>query len=454
MKTICAVFRNPRPVGRLRLIVLLMALALVGINQAPRTVAARSVAQSVVVTPFTPAPMLTGTLVAVNNGPGDQTNPHVSCDRVSYTNDDFAGMSTIHYFDFSTGTDNAIPGNGLDRLSNISGSSIAFTEITSLVDQIVVFDTTTHARSVVPGAGCSNPSLGGNLVAFEDRSYTNPDQSEIDIYDLSTSTVTRLTNDALFDKNPAVSFTGNAIVWEKCQTAGAGCDIYTAVQTSPGVFTIHGLTGTASEDRHPDTNGEVVVYTSNRAGETDIYYQPVEGGTETQIAIPGVQRDVSISGNLIAFESQTAYGYDVFVYDVSTGILYQVTNTPGVDESLSDISVCNGIGRIVYAVAGGFGDFDVYAFTFQLPSSSPAQINSLIALVGSFQLPHGIENSLLSKLQDALAAIGASDTATACDSLKAFTNECSAQSGKGLTVDQSNQLINAAARISAGLACQ
>src|SRR5262249_60066834 len=138
---------------------------------------------------------------------------------------------------------------------------------------------------------------------------------------------------------------------------------------------------------------------------------------------PGGQRDISISGNLIAFESQvqTTNGptYDVFIYDLSTGNLYQVTNSPGpgFDATLSDISVCNGIGRIVYAVAGGFGDFDVYAFTFQLPSSSPAQINSLIALVGSFQLPHGIENSLPSKSRDAPAPLGASTTATACASL-------------------------------------
>src|SRR5215510_6389655 len=141
MKTICAVFRNPRPVGRLRLIVLLMALALVGINQAPRAVAARSAAQSAVVTPITTVPMLTGTLVAVNNGPGNQTNPHVNCDRVSYTNDDLEGSSTIHYFDFSSGMDNVIPGNYLDRLSAVFSGRIAFTELTGFGDQVVLFDT-------------------------------------------------------------------------------------------------------------------------------------------------------------------------------------------------------------------------------------------------------------------------------------------------------------------------
>jgi Tol biopolymer transport system component len=430
----------------------LAAVALSVNLRCPSPVAARSTAaQFAVVVPPTTVHMLTGTLMAVNNGPGNQTNPHVNCDRVSYTNDDLEGSSTIHYFDFSTGADNVIPGNTLDRLSDLSGTHIAFTELTALGDRIVVFDTTTQTSTVVPGSRCSNPALGGNLVAFEDRSTQN--QSEVDLYDLSTGTVTALTNDALFDKNPAVSPTGNAIVWEKCQTDGGGCNIYAATQTSPGVFTTRALTGSADEDRIADTNGEIVVYTSTRGGEADIYYQPVGGGTETQISIPGEQRDVSISGNLIAFESQTATGYDVFVYDLSTGNLYQVTNTPSIDETLSDISVCNGIGRIVYAIPGA-GAFDIYAFTFQLPSSVPAQVNDLIALVRSFNLPAGTENSLTTKLQDALAALAASDMATACTSLGAFINECSAQSGKKLTVEQASQLIDAATRVSTALGCQ
>jgi len=48
-----------------------------------------------------------------------------------------------------------------------------------------------------------------------------------------------------------------------------------------------------------------------------VYYQPVAGGTETHLAIAGNQRDVAISGNLIAFESNAGgSGYDIYVYDV------------------------------------------------------------------------------------------------------------------------------------------
>jgi hypothetical protein len=131
-----------------------------------------------------------------------------------------------------------------------------------------------------------------------------------------------------------------------------------------------------------------------------------------------------------------------------------VTNTPGTSETLSDVVAgSNGINRIVYD-APGAGDFDVYAFTFQLSDSITDQLNDLAALVRSFNLHDGTEASLLSKLQDALAAINASDTATACDSLTAFINASQAQSGKKLTAKQVAQLVDAATELQTNLGCQ
>ena len=110
--------------------------------------------------------------------------------------------STIHYFDFTTNTDHVVPGNQLDLLSDIAGSRIAFTEVRADGEHVIVYDIASQASTIFPGAGKSNPSIGGNLVAFEDRSFLPGNQSEISLYDLSTGTVTRLTNDTLFDKNP------------------------------------------------------------------------------------------------------------------------------------------------------------------------------------------------------------------------------------------------------------
>jgi len=72
--------------------------------------------------------MLADTFQVVNNGAGDQNDPHVDCNLVSYADEYFFGDLTIRYFDFATSTDHVIPGNGADSLSDASGTRIAFTE--------------------------------------------------------------------------------------------------------------------------------------------------------------------------------------------------------------------------------------------------------------------------------------------------------------------------------------
>ena len=62
--------------------------------------------------------------------------------------------------------------------------------------------------------------------------------------------------------------------------------------------------------------------------------------------------------------------------------------------------------------------------------------------------------SLMTKLQDALDAVEASDTATARSCLTAFIIECQFQSGRKLTREQSTRLINSANQIKSDLGWQ
>src|SRR5690348_12611099 len=137
---------------------------------------------------------------------------------------------------------------------------------------------------------------------------------------------------------------------------------YVAVQTAPGVFTTRALTETSGRHHFPFTDGEIAVYVSDRSGENDVYYQALNGGAEVHLAIPGDQRWPTISGDLIAFESNEQNNFDIFVYNIRTGKLSRVTDTP-IHETLSEINVCNGVGRIVYSIPGD-GSFDVYAVSF------------------------------------------------------------------------------------------
>ena len=72
----------------------------------------------------------------------------------------------------------------------------------------------------------------------------------------------------------------------------------------------------------------------------------------------------------------------------------------------------------------------------------------------SFNLHDGTEASLISKLQDALAAVNAGNTPIACASLTAFINASQAQSGKKLTAAQTKQLTDAATQVKSDLGCQ
>ena len=440
-----------------RLIVLLVIAAMVSLGTISTSLAARSNFTSIPQT--TTIPMLPGTTQPIKVARGYQEYPHVACNLAAYTDfNDEEGTESIKYFDFATNTEHVVPGIGLDFLADTDGRRIAFTRIdvsgSEPVNRIAIYDIALQSTTEIPGQGF-DPSIGGNLVAFEHGRWEGP-TAEIYVHDLNTGTITQLTNDTMLNRDPEVSADGSVVVWQKCQPDGTGCDIYSATQTGPGVFATPRLLTGAGEDRYPHTNGQFVVYTSDKSGDEDVYFQRVGGSTEMHLPMPDEQYDPHISGNAIVFVSRfapsTSGNPEIFLYDLSSAQLYQVTNTGGYYADV--VTGCDGVSRIAYMMFGPFGDWDLHQVTFQLNDSIVDQLKDLIAVVQSFDLHDGTEASLLSKLQDALAAVNGSNTATACDSLTAFINASQAQSGKKLTADQAKQLVDAATQIKTDLGCQ
>jgi uncharacterized delta-60 repeat protein len=88
--------------------------------------------------------------------------------------------------------------------------------------------------------------------------------------------------------------------------------------------------------------------------------------------------------------------------------------------------------------------------------SAAAKLDELIALVRSFNLQRGIENSLDAKLQNAqnaLDAVRSGNNTSACNLMSSFINEVQAQTGGAVTQAQATQLIAAANQIKATLGC-
>jgi len=143
-------------------------------------------------------------------------------------------------------------------------------------------------------------------------------------------------------------------------------------------------------------------------------------------------------------------------------VSYVVSATDGITPNLA--VTCNppsgsvfGIGTttVTCTTADAAGNSATASFTVTV-LGAVAQVANVINTVVTFNLQSGIENSLDAKLQNVLAALNAAqggDVVGACGQLGAFINETTAQSGKKLTVAQSNALIAAAQRIRAVIGC-
>jgi Tol biopolymer transport system component len=400
-----------------------------------------------------PTPVLTA--VAINLGAGDQNDPHISGDWVAYA-DNFS----IHYYNFTSGVDTLLPmdDSARDLLSDVSGSRIVFSRVIPTVKTaVMVFDAVAGGAPIEldPAMGTTRlgSAIGGDTVAYID--FGLQANGELVIHDLATSTSVRVTNDINPDQSPQVSPSGDVVVWEHCQSSMSNCDVWQAVRTG-GAWNVTATTNSLNPEANPDTNGEVVVYDSNG----EIFWRPAAGGAEVRLELPSFDANPSIAGNFIAFESRAVvFGTsDIFVYDLAQNRLYQLTNTVAVNEQLNDITVLtDGRVRTVWASdEDGFDQRNVRGATFTLARPAASQITDLIALVLSFNLKQGIENSFDAKLHNVLAALdaaGTGDNATACHKLAAFVHEVEAQTGKALTATQSAQLMAATARVKTELGC-
>ena len=258
----------------------------------------------------------------------------------------------------------------------------------------MLFDTGTAAPPVEinPAAGSNREGLGlgGNSLAYVGKgTLAAPTPGDIFHFDLSTSIVTRITNDGLEDNDLHVAPNGNVIVWSRCLIGD--CDVLQAVRDGMG-WTTSTVAGTSDVEERADTNGSIVVYTAARAGETDLFWKSVAGGAEQQLVLSGLQKNPSISGNIVSFESRAvgAGNADIFLYDIGTGGLYQITNTPNVSESLNDLYVFpDGRINLVWEADDDF-DGNIYGATFFLPAANaPAPPTAMLLALGLLGLLFG-----------------------------------------------------------------
>lgn len=211
------------------------------------------------------------------------------------------------------------PSGAQDLLSDVSNDRIVFSRIGALSTPVMVYDVTTGTTTEVDPQYSVlrfGVAVGADTVAFIDYGVSG---GELYISTLATGTTSRVTTNALGDQSPSVSPLGDLVVYESC---GTTCDIHQAGWNGTS-WAVTSLTPTAEEEHNPDSDGVVVVYDAVRSGEKDIAWQHVGGDAEQNLALPGEQRDPSVSGGVIAFESVAVddIAADLYAYQLSTNRL-------------------------------------------------------------------------------------------------------------------------------------
>ena len=338
-----------------------------------------SLAQVPITPNSAPPPLQNVQSFTIDGGPGSQFDPHVDGNLISYTYDAKDGTGNrVRYF--RLGVDSApqeiqIAFGEQDLLAHVSGSRIAYSHVSGTTTGINLFDTaqtpgSSNPMVVNPASGVSrfSPAIRGQTIAYVDA--TLDPNGELVVFDLSSSTATRITNDTISDLYPELATDASTVVWMRCPVDTNHCDIWKAVKSGTA-WTPAVVNDDPANDVYPDTNGSVVAYTSFRPSETDwdIFYRD-SAAIEHELVLPGIQAGSHIVGDLISFAGQDAGGrYDIFVYQISTNRLWNVTGTPDFDELLSGISVLpDGDVIIVYeSTERGAALTNVHAMTFTVP---------------------------------------------------------------------------------------
>jgi hypothetical protein len=362
--------------------------------------AAPASAQGVVPVPGGP---LTVNVVTVNDDPGGQTDPHVSGDWVSYTDNSASGIR-FQNLDMGTASDRLIPppDGFFDSLSDINGATIVFMRASGVAQRIYLsqidpFGNPGPAIEVFPASGIvrRRSALGGDTIAFEDFSYDPLGKSEITLSSIldPAGPAYRLTDDTLVDQFPAVSPDGNVVVWLKCEGAHV-CDVWRAERTMGIWDAPEQVTATADNESLPDTNGPVTVYDSGRDGfgwNGNIRWSVKDSSNayvESELDLPGEQRNPNIAGNFIVYEGNAGGStqFDLYLYNLATNRLYQLTDT-SVSETFSDVTIePGGLVRVAWAQPKTVYpyDMDVYAMSFIVDTTPPVITPDIQGTLGAY----------------------------------------------------------------------
>jgi len=186
-------------------------------------------------------------------------------------------------------------------------------------------------------------SPDGNWIAFVASSFNDqlPDLYRVTGFASGEPTLERLTQDNAIESWPSFSPNGTQIVYAVDMSPSGGATELRILDIPSGQ--VRNLTGNgaalveSSPDWSPNPNRAYIAFHAQEEGaaQSDIYWVPADGSAPPEKIIESEASEIhprfSPDGRYILFSSDRTGNWDVFLYEVASGEIFQVTTSPTVD---------------------------------------------------------------------------------------------------------------------------
>jgi TolB protein len=410
--------------------------------------------------PTASATMAEGTETQITTNSADQKHPAIYGDRIvwtDYRNGDGYSNSDIYMYDLSTSTETQITTSGSAYSPDIYDDIIVWTDERNGNGDIYMYNLSTSTETQIT----TNNSWQYGPVIYDDKivwiDERDADESHGDayvssniyMYDLSTSTETRITTSEA--EQTGLAIYGDRIVWHNFLNGEPYHHIY---MCNLSTFEETQIT-TSGSAYSPDIYGDRIVWIDYRNGigavEGNIYMCNLSTSTESKITNNESNKyGPIIFDNRIVWADWNNGNPDIYMYDLSTSTKTQITD----DSSHVGGEVGPDIygNRIVWDDSRN-GNSDIYMFTLApaVELTPLERTNDLKDYVeNNISSDVGTKKALIRPLDASIRFLETGKDAKAVSTLKSFINLVEKMSkgnrisaaGAACMITQAKEIIN------------
>jgi hypothetical protein len=256
-----------------------------------------------------------GAPVLISSGLTDDKFNDISGNKIVYTA--FASPTTtlgrLMVYDIASGTTTPVlPDAGTFREARIDGDAVVWTQGQNAASSVMYRDLTWVSGVTVtlggPTPAASNVEIGSRYVVWEKTIGT---QKDIAAYDRLTGAWISVDADASLDERlPSTS--GNWVAWQAEDASGSKAIRLANLAYKP--VTSFAAVNDGSNVSRPSIDGDLVSYESDAAGNLDIYLYRISDGMTFQVTNQADDQFLSnLRGDKVAYVDMRGPSFDIYV---------------------------------------------------------------------------------------------------------------------------------------------